>query len=174
MDLHKGRHCSTHPISEAVLKKAFVMMFNRLQQHKDMIIKDTHRKLLFLRKAFFNNSTAVEDIDNELAELVEQNAMYVRFHSQKIIDEITFMEQINEIKRRINELRSRRIKRMNENEEERCIELLRETEKQLDEFPQAILCFDFCLFDKIIKRIIVLSDSLVFEFRCGIKLRETI
>lgn len=169
-----GQRCNTHPISEAVLKKAFVMMFNRLQQHKDMIIKDTHRKLLILRKAFFNNSTAVEDIDNELAELAEQNSMYVRFHSQKIIDEITFMEQTNEIKRRISELRSRRIKLMNENEEERCIELMRETEEQLDEFPHAILCFDFCLFDKLIKRIIVLSDSLVFEFRCGIKLRETI
>ena len=64
--------------------------------------------------------------------------------------------------------------KMNENEEERCIELLRKTEEQLDEFPQAILCFDFCLFDKLIKRIIVLSDSLVFEFRCEIKLRETI
>lgn len=58
-----GQRCNTHPISEAVLKKAFVMMFNRLQQHKDIIIKDTHRKLLILRKAFFNNSTAVEDID---------------------------------------------------------------------------------------------------------------
>ena len=30
-----GQRCNTHPVSEAVLKKAFVMMFNRLQQHKD-------------------------------------------------------------------------------------------------------------------------------------------
>ena len=64
-------------------------------------------------------------------------------------------------------------KLMNENEEH-CIELLREAEEQLDEFPQAILCFDFCIFDKLIKRLIVLSDSLVFEFRCGIKLMEMI
>ena len=140
-----------------------------------MIIKSTYNKLLELRKSFFNNSSAIEDIDNELAELAEQNAMYVRFHSQKIIDEITFMEQISEIKQRINELRSRRIKLISENEEERCIELLRETEQQLNEFPQEILCFDFNIFDKLVDKVIMISkEELVFELRCGIKLREAI
>ena len=57
-------------------------MFNRLQQHRELIIKSTYNKLLELRKSFFNNSSAIEDIDNELAELAEQNAMYVRFHGQ--------------------------------------------------------------------------------------------
>ena len=154
--------------------KAFVLMYNRLQQHKELIIRDTYRKLLKLRKNFFNNNSAIEDIDNELSELAEQNSMYVRFHSQKIIDEITFMEQTSEIKQRINELRSRRIKLMSENEEERCIELLRETEQLLDEFPQAILSFDFNIFDKLVERIAVSSNHLVFELRCGIKLREAI
>lgn len=84
------------------------------------------------------------------------------------------MEQTSEIKQRINELRSRRIKLMSENEEERCIELLRETEQLLDEFPQAILSFDFNIFDKLVERIAVSSNHLVFELRCGIKLREAI
>lgn len=150
-------------------------MFNRLQQHRELIIKSTYNKLLELRKSFFNNSSAIEDIDNELAELAEQNAMYVRFHSQKIIDEITFMEQTSEIKQRINELRSRRIKLISDNEEERCIELLRETEQQLNEFPQEILCFDFNIFDKLVDKVIIISkEQLVFELRCGIKLREAI
>jgi site-specific DNA recombinase len=169
-----GRRCTTHPITENTLMKAFVLMYNRLQQHKELIIRDTYRKLLKLRKNFFNNNSAIEDIDNELSELAEQNSMYVRFHSQKIIDEITFMEQTSEIKQRINELRSRRIKLMSENEEERCIELLRETEQLLDEFPQAILSFDFNIFDKLVERIAVSSNHLVFELRCGIKLREAI
>lgn len=169
-----GRRCTTHPITENTLMKAFVLMYNRLQQHKELIIRDTHRKLLELRKNFFNNNSAIEDIDNELSELAEQNSMYVRFHSQKIIDEITFMEQTSEIKQRINELRSRRIKLMSENEEERCIELLRETEQLLDEFPQAILFCDFNIFDKLVERIAVSTNHLVFELRCGIKLREAI
>ena len=127
-----------------------------------------------LRKAFFNSNSAVLDIDTELAELAEQNAMYVRFHSQKIIDEITFIEQTGEIKQRINELRSRRIKLMNDNEEERCIELLREAMQELEELPQAILLFDFIIFDKLVNKVAVMPGSLVFELRCGIKLREEI
>lgn len=169
-----GQRCKTHPLSEGALKKSFVFMYNRLQQHRELIIKDAYQKLLELRKAFFNSSSAVLDIDTELAELAEQNAMYVRFHSQKIIDEITFIEQTGEIKQRINELRSRRIKLMNNNEEERCIELLREAMQELEELPQAILLFDFNIFDKLVNKVAVMPDSLVFELRCGIKLREEI
>lgn len=169
-----GQRCKTHPLSEGALKKSFVFMYNRLQQHRELIIKETYQKLLELRKAFFNSSSAVLDIDTELAELAEQNAMYVRFHSQKIIDEITFIEQTGEIKQRINELRSRRIKLMNDNEEERCIELLREAMQELEELPQSILLFDFNIFDKLINKVAVMPDGLVFELRCGIKLREEI
>lgn len=169
-----GQRCKTHPLSEGALKKSFVFMYNRLQQHRELIIKDAYQKLLELRKAFFNSSSAVLDIDTELAELAEQNAMYVRFHSQKIIDEITFIEQTGEIKQRINELRSRRIKLMNDNEEERCIELLREAIQELEELPQSILLFDFNIFDKLVNKVAVMPDSLVFELRCGIKLREKI
>ena len=169
-----GQRCKTHPLSEGALKKSFVFMYNRLQQHRELIIKEAYQKLLELRKAFFNNSSAVLDIDTELAELAEQNAMYVRFHSQKIIDEITFIEQTGEIKQRINELRSRRIKLMNNNEEERCIELLREAIQELEELPQSILLFDFNIFDKLVNKVAVMPDSLVFELRCGIKLGEEI
>ena len=169
-----GQRCKTHPLSEGALKKSFVFMYNRLQQHRELIIKDAYQKLLELRKAFFNSNSAVLDIDTELAELAEQNAMYVRFHSQKIIDEITFIEQTGEIKQRINELRSRRIKLMNDNEEERCIELLREAIQELEELPQSILLFDFNIFDKLVNKVAVMPDSLVFELRCGIKLREEI
>ena len=62
-----GQRCKTHPLSEGALKKSFVFMYNRLQQHRELIIKDTYQKLLELRKAFFNSSSAVLDIDTELA-----------------------------------------------------------------------------------------------------------
>lgn len=169
-----GQRCNTHPLSEEVLKKAFIMMFNRLQQHKETVVKDTIRRLLDLRKLFFNNSSAIDNIDTELAELAEQNSMYVHFYSQRIIDEIIFMEQTGEIKQRISELRNRRIKLMSENEEENCIEQLRAAEQLLDSSPQAILFFDFSLFEKLIKKVVVLNNSLVFEFHCGIRLKEKV
>ena len=63
---------------------------------------------------------------------------------------------------------------MNNNEEERCIELLREAMQELEELPQSILLFDINIFDKLVNKVAVMSDSLVFELRCGIKLREEI
>ncbi len=52
---------------------------------------------------------------------------------------------------------------------------VRETEQQLNEFPQEILCFDFNIFDKLVDKVIIISkEQLVFELRCGIKLREAI
>ena len=53
--------------------------------------------------------------------------------------------------------------------------VIRETEQQLNEFPQEILCFDFNIFDKLVDKVIMISkEELVFELRCEIKLREAI
>lgn len=66
------------------------------------------------------------------------------------------------------------VEHMNNNEEERCVELLREAMQELEELPQAILLFDFNIFDKLVNKVAVMPDSLVFELWCGIKLREEI
>lgn len=170
-----GQRCASHPITEEALGKTFVVMYNKLRQHEDLIIKDTLNRLLELKKSVFSGCEAIGDIDTELAELSEQNNMYVQLHSQSIIDEVTFMEQTNEIRQRINELRSRRLKLLNADEEEQCIEQLRQIKQYLDEMPRAILWFDSVIFENLVSKVVVQSkDVVMFELHSGIQLKEHI
>ncbi len=174
-DGNAGQRCSSYPITEEVLGKTFVMMYNKLRQHEDLIIKDTLNRLTELKKSVYCESEAIGDIDTELAELAEHNNMYVQLHTQKIIDEVTYMEQTNEIRQRINELRNRRIKLLNADEEEQCIDKLRQIKEFLEEMPKAILWFDNTLFDKLISKVVVLSkETVMFELHSGIQLKEQI
>lgn len=61
-----------------------------------------------------------------------------------------------------------------DDEEEQCIEELRQTIAFMDEAPKAIIEYDHKLFNALIKRVLVEENRLVFELKCGITLRETI
>ena len=85
------------------------------------------------------------------------------------------MEQTNEIRQRINELRSRRLKLLNADEEEQCIEKLRQIKQYLDEMPRAILWFDSVIFENLVSKVVVQSkDVVMFELHSGIQLKEYI
>ncbi len=78
------------------------------------------------------------------------------------------------VKKRINELRSRRKKLLGDDEEEQIIERLREIKDILETAPESKIDFDKKLFVKLVKKIKVKPESLEFEFHCGLKLEESL
>lgn len=51
--------------------------------------------------------------------------MFARLRADEIMDDVTYTEQTSEIKQRIAELRSRRLRLLNEDSDETSIEALR-------------------------------------------------
>ena len=128
-----------------------------------------------MKKRITVGCESIGEIDREIATLSDENSMYIRFFQQSMMDEVTFREQTGVVNKRINELRVRRQKLLREDEDEECIERLREMREQLSEMPDAILWFAQEIFKALVAKVYVLSkDSLAFELKCGLKFKEKI
>lgn len=170
-----GCKCTSTPISEFDIEKTFVSFYNRLKQHENIIIHKTLSQLTDLKKRITVGSDGIAAIDREIAALSDENSMYVRFYQQEMMDEVTYMEQVGTINKRISELRSRRQKLLREDEDEACIDGLRKMKEDLEAMPEALLWFNSEIFNKLISRVFVQSKTtLVFELKCGMRLKEQI
>lgn len=95
----------------------------------------------------------MSEIDVEIASLSEQNAMYSKLHTKGIIDDVSYFEKTDSIKKQIEDLRVRRNKLLSEDEDECCIEELRRLKRLLNEAPKSISVMDKTLFDSIVSQI---------------------
>ena len=86
--------------------------------------------------------------------------------------ELWYSEKSDRIKKRITELRSRRLKLLSADEEERCIEELRVLLRVLERQPQAITEFSPELYDEIMDVLYVEQDgSFTFKLKGGLELK---
>ena len=101
----------------------------------------------------------------------EQNRIYSELFAQQILDEVSYYEQTDKLKNRMTELRSRRLKILNDDEDENCLESLRKLERVVAE-TEYLTAFDESLFDDIVERIYVEeSGDLAFRLKCGFELK---
>lgn len=115
----------------------------------------------------------ITQIDAEIAKLCGQNNMYAQLHGQGVIDEVSYLERTTELKFKITELRNKRLKLLNSDEDEMLIENLRILKEMLAESPNAILHFDPQLFLTVTEKVLVGNDgTVVFQFKGGLQLRQ--
>ena len=111
------------------------------------------------------------EIDKELVALSEQNRIYSELFVQHILDEVSYYEQTDKLKNRMTELRSRRLKILNDDEDENCLERLRKLERVVAD-TEFITVFNERLFDDIVERIYVEENGdLAFRLKCGFELK---
>lgn len=166
-----GHSCSGKNISEEELKKAFVATYNKLRRFEKEIVDKTLNQLLNLRERITGQNSEISQIDNEIASLCNKNNTYTELHIKGIIDDVSYLERTSEIKYQIAELRGKRIKLLNANEDERLIDDLKELKEILQEYPKTILCFDKVLFSTIIEKICVDGQgTITFKTKGGLDL----
>lgn len=170
-----GRRCKTRNIKESDLKKSFVRLFNHLKQYESEITDCALNQLTTLKTKISSQSTAIGDIDAEIASICGRNCMLAKLKARSIIDDVSFMEQTSELQKRLTELRGRRIKILSEDEDEACIEQFRTLKSELNCYDGYMLLFDEEVFDAIV-RCVTVSDKnyVIYELKCGLKLKEKV
>ena len=147
-------------------------MYNRIKQNESDIIDFSLSILMQAKSKVSSGNLEIQDIDTEIAKLSNENNLYVKLKAKNIMDEVSFMEQTADIQNRLTELRTRRTKLLNADEDEQCIEQLRELKSILDETGY-ILKFSDELFLRVVKAIHVQTNgNILFELKCGLKLKE--
>ena len=168
-----GHSCGGRNVREEELKEAFVEVYNKLRVFEKEILDRTLTQILNVREKISGQNNEIAQIDAEIAKLCGQNNMYAQLHGQGIIDEVSYLERTTELGYKITELRNKRMKLLNADEDEMLIENLRVLKDMLSESPKTILFFDPQLFLMVTEKVLVGNDgTVVFQFKGGLSLRQ--
>lgn len=164
--------CYSRIYTDFEIKSTFVRMYNTLKQNEKIIIDETIAQLNALKVKVNADNDELAVIDNDIATLAEQNKVYAELYASGVIDEVTYLGKTDKYKNRITELRSRRLKLINEDEEEQCIEKLRELKRILADSTEYMTEFEEEVFTRIIDTVYAEADgALTFRLKCDLELK---
>lgn len=169
-----GVSCSGPNIKETDIFSAFVFMYNKLRCFQKDILDRTIKDVTNVKEHLYCQNKEIAQIDTEIAVLCDRNCTYNELHGKGIIDDVSYLERTSELKFKISELRQKRMKILNNNDEEMILENLIKLKDILDESPKVILDFDQVLFSSITDKITVAHDyTLTFNIK-GLKLQANL
>ena len=146
-----------------------------LKHHKKELLDETISQLQALKTKVNSGNNAILEIDEEIATLGKQNNLYGQMFANGVLDEVTYYEKSGMIKGRITDLRSRRQLIIKGDDDESCLEELRELRRIIDESPNYLTEMDKDLFSKTVKLIYAEEDgSLSFILKGDIEFRVNI
>lgn len=167
-----AHNCTSLIYSDFEIRSAFVQMYNTLKQNAKTVIDETIAMLNALKVKVNAGNNEISEIDAEIASLSEQNSVYSELYASGIIDEITYLGKTDKYKDRITELRSRRLKLINADEDELCIEKLRELKRYLADSVESLTEMDEGIFSYIVDKVFAEADgALTFCLKCGLELK---
>ncbi len=164
--------CHAPNMKDEELQKAFIRMYNTLKQNQRAVLDEAIQQLQLLRKKVMNGNDSIGEIDRELASLTSQIKSYNSLYTNGVLSDIVYREKTDKANKRATELRVRRVKLLNEDEDEKCIEELRRIKRILNETDGVLETFSKDLFDRMIEKTYVEQDgSICFQLKGELELR---
>lgn len=163
--------CRAPVLSDQKIRAAFVKLFNGLKQNERTVVGDAILQLQTLKSKINGSNKGISEIDEEITALSKQNAAYSDLFSKGIIDDVLYIAKTGYLKSRMAELRERRRKLINEDEDEKCLEKLKALKRVLERY-NFIAEMDERLFDEIVEKVYVEQNGdLIFVLKCELKLK---
>lgn len=152
-------YCSIGQIPETEIYQSFIRMYNKLKQNSKKILNPLLDQLQELKNRRNLNNVRIVEINQEIAELTEQNLTLNRLKSKGFIDSDFLIEQSNDINRKIAKLRSMRHRLIESDEDDNTIRDTQNLIEIIDDGISRMTGFDEPLFECIVDRIIVESKE---------------
>ena len=169
---HAMTECHSPSFKDEQLQGAFVRAFNTLKQNQKVVLDETIQQLQQLRARIIGSNDAIAEIDSEIATLTTQGKSCANLYANGGMAEVIYLEKTDKIKKKITELRSRRLKLIGEDENEKCIEELRQIKRIINEVDGTIEDFSEELFDSMVESIFVEQDGDVcFKLKGEVELK---
>ena len=169
-----GGECeSARSYTDTELCRSSVKVYNILKHERTgYCLMKRISQLQTLKVKANSGNNVIAEIDEKIAMLGRQNNLYGQMLANGVIDEVTYHEKADSLKGQITELRSRRMKIINDDDEETCIEQLRQLRKIIEESPDFLDEMDTVLFGKIVKLIYAEEDgALSFVIKGDLELK---
>jgi len=167
-------YCGLKAIKEDYFKKAFVLLYNKLKTNQEIILIPFLEELKLLQ---FRSGcqSQIKELNQQIAECMEQSHVLSRLRSKGYLDSVLFIEQNNALEQEAARLKEQRLRVMDDldydSEISKTTELLRLLEKHDDLFEE----FDEETFYSLVEKITVRSKTeIVFCLINGLQLTEFI
>ena len=168
-------HPVTPQIPEPEIAAAVLRLYHKLKLGQETVLRPVLSQLQELRERELRSNRKISDIDNEIARISEQNLVLVRLKLKGYVDSALYLSQMDEIDRKLRELRKLRRRLLEAagedrqiHDTERMMEYLEDGPEWLDEVPSD-------LFGELLDRIIIISpERLKFRLLNGMELSENI
>ena len=165
----------TPQIPEPEIAAAVLRLYHKLKLGQETVLRPVLSQLQELRERELRSNRKISDIDNEIARISEQNLVLVRLKLKGYVDSALYLSQMDEIDRKLRELRKLRRRLLEAagedrqiHDTERMMEYLEDGPEWLDEVPAE-------LFGELIERIIIIGpERLKFRLLNGMELAENI
>ena len=163
------KDCHAPEIADIEIRRAFVKLFNIIKQHERVLIVEAITQLQTLKTKINSGNNAIIEIDKELMALSQKNMAYGELFTQGVIDQTLFVQQTDVLNQKIYDLRLRRSKLINDDEEEKCIERMRELRKVINA-TDYLTAMDEKLFDAIVEKVLIEQDgTMTFRLKCELE-----
>ena len=136
-------------------------MYNKVRQNEKSLIDETIAQLQMLKVRIKRGNNEIMQIDKDISVLSAQESLFTTLYSENSFNEDLYFEKTDTIKKKISELKTRRAHLVSEDDDERCIERLRELKRNLQQFPVGITEFDKEIFNGIIKQIYIEESGAI-------------
>ena len=164
--------CPIPQISDVTLTAAALRLHNKQMLHAQELLQPLLDQLREVRERDLRSNQKIADIDKEIANISGQNLVLIRLKSKGCIDPALALSQVDELNRRLRDLRRLRRKVLAAADGD---EQIQATEAMLDYLDSAQWQIEATseLFENLVERITVISAGEVkFRLLNGLELTE--
>jgi site-specific DNA recombinase len=150
------------------------MLVQKLTDNRKTLLGDLIRQVEAMQNRTSDNIDVIRRIDKKIADLAAQNLVIARLHTNGVINSAEFSAQSSEINNKISTLRTKRRKKLSDDENDAWFDTLNSLNEILEAYDPSNN-FDEELFEKIVVGITVNSNAdLTFKLIGDIELTEEI
>lgn len=154
--------CASKPIDDACIRKAYILMYNRLKENQEYILHPMLSQIETIRTSSAEKNL-IKDVNIQIAQTTEQVLSINRLKAKGLIEPVSYMEESNRLNEQIIKLRKQKKKFQQKNEFDKVIDNTRKLLKEF-EITGAIAEFNKEQFRRVVQKIYADSDTLTFKF----------
>ena len=167
--------CGISQIPETEITAAVQRLYHKLKSHSEEILAPILAQLIELREKELRSNRKLGDLDNEIAQLTEQNLVLVRLQSKGYVDSALFISQSGELDGKLRELRRLRRRIIDASGEDGQIKATEAMLDYLEGGPEFMETLTEEIFESLVAHITVQSETqLNITLHNGLTLKETI
>ena len=158
-------------LHENEVHTAFLTVYNKLLDHKDMILKPMLEQLLEAQSKTMFTKPEITELHNQIANLTRQNHSLARLQAKGSVDPALFLEKCNRINRQIEELHQK----LRESQRPDSIRVAADRTKSLLELlgkTGPMQTFQPAIFKDMVQKIKVYPQKYCFHLVNGLVLEE--